>query len=1223
MHTKKFTAAIPWLLAPVLWAAEQGGRLRVDNGWLMHGDRPVWGWVQHNGWWRAGQRANITRRSVGDPQGDVRPNRTEDLDKLTDAMLRFGYPGFEHNFGLWYDRRRDAHDAAPRQDAKALPPFLEQPWARSKEGRAADGLPRYDLTRFNPWYFQRLAEFARLCDAKGTVLLHKYAMQHALLERQAHYVDFPWREANCVQTTGMPDHIPAANAFYDVAHPQRRALHRAYIRKCLDTLGPHRNVIHMIGQEYTGPREFAEFWLDTIAEWQEESGTKVHVALGACKDVQDAILADPRRRAMVDVLDLRYWWRRANGTLAAIPGGRQLPGRGMESGKRQAHESSLLQIYRKTREVRERFPGKALIDALGQSRRQSWAFLMGGGSLLVAGQIEYPGKKDPLDYIQPANTDLVLPTYRFVRESLAPVFMDLRPADLERSRPDDNWCLAAPGHAYLVYASRGGALTLDLTADSATYEARWFDPRSGELRNAGPVTGGAARTVQAPDTQDWALWLQASNRKALPPEAKTPLPGQIVIDPEHPQWLKRAGGGHVFICGPGDPENFLHRGLRRADGTRDGDQQALLDKLVEHGGNCIYMQMIRSHGGDGKRDHNPFRNSDPALGLDPAILDQWDTWFAHMDRHGILVYLFLYDDSTRVWGKRGSGIGPAEEAFVRAVVTRFCGLRNLIWIVAEEAEEAYTHDESQRLGAIIRDADPHAHVVGNHHRSSTTFFSWREGGSLDHFSMQFNAAGDAAHGASTTALRKAQGRYQVIYSESTAARPDLRHAWACAMGGLMPMMLKMDIAGTPPEQLRQCRYLQRFFEDSDFYRMAPHDELAHAGTRWVLADPGCSYIAYSPKDAGALGLRQLPAATWQLRWLDCRTGRRVADTHGVTQTGDVRLPRPAGIGPWAAVWVRRANFPARAWPRRSPAEAGFDPAGLAAFTRAVGGDGVVVRDGCLVAAWGRPDRRGDWASAAKPVMSTLLLFMVHEGRLASLDARVAPWVEKALPGKKLLTKDVSMTFRHLANMTSGYARAEAPGVAWAYNDYGIALYRALLGNVLGASFDDATCERLAALQFQDGGIFGSRGGGGVNASPRDFARIGWFWLRQGAWGGQTLLPKALFAAHCRPQVPTDLPRTKAAGKDYLRVGTSGGGSDQSYLGAGRYGCNWWFNAETASGKRWAPHLPADAFYAMGHTGKEVLLVVPSLDLVVAARGDWGGVCLHKTAGLIEACAASR
>ena len=122
------------------------------------------------------------------------------------------------------------------------------------------------------------------------------------------------------------------------------------------------------------------------------------------------------------------------------------------------------------------------------------------------------------------------------------------------------------------------------------------------------------------------------------------LDGQIIIDPEHPQWLKRAGGRHVFICGPGDPEGFLYRGKRNEDGTRDGDQVVLIEKLVNYGGNCIYMQIVRSHGGDGERDHNPFVDSDPSRGLDEDILEQWESWFSLVDEHGMLIDLFLFDE---------------------------------------------------------------------------------------------------------------------------------------------------------------------------------------------------------------------------------------------------------------------------------------------------------------------------------------------------------------------------------------------------------------------------------------------------------------------------------------------------------------------------------------------------------------------------------------------------
>ncbi len=286
------------LFGLALWvasAAEEKQPPLVQNGWFVWRGEAIWGWTQHNGWWRAGQRANITRRSVGDPEGDVRPNRTEDLGLLTDNMLKYGYPGFEHNFGLWYDRRRDAHDETPRSTPDCQPPFLEQPWARSGEGQAADGQSKYDLTKWNDWYFDRVKQFADLCDEKGTVLFYKLYMQHALLEIQPHYVDFPWRPANCIQATGMPDRMPAANAFYDVSDPERARLHRLYIRKCLDVLGDNRNVVFLPSEEFTGPLPFVQFYIDTVLEWEAERGKQVTIGLCAPKDVQDAILADPVR----------------------------------------------------------------------------------------------------------------------------------------------------------------------------------------------------------------------------------------------------------------------------------------------------------------------------------------------------------------------------------------------------------------------------------------------------------------------------------------------------------------------------------------------------------------------------------------------------------------------------------------------------------------------------------------------------------------------------------------------------------------------------------------------------------------------------------------------------------------------------------------------------------------------------------------------------------------
>jgi CubicO group peptidase (beta-lactamase class C family) len=234
----------------------------------------------------------------------------------------------------------------------------------------------------------------------------------------------------------------------------------------------------------------------------------------------------------------------------------------------------------------------------------------------------------------------------------------------------------------------------------------------------------------------------------------------------------------------------------------------------------------------------------------------------------------------------------------------------------------------------------------------------------------------------------------------------------------------------------------------------------------------------------------------------------------------------------------------------------------------------------------------------------MLFFAVNEGKVASVDHLV-----KDL-GWNLIDKDKTMTMRHLANMVSGYARGEAPGAAWAYNDYGIKLYKLSVFDKIfneGSANNAATKpNRLGALQFQDGSIFSSRGGYGLSTSPRDFARIGWFWANRGTWNGNQLIPKQFFDDYMKPGVPGNLPRTARSGSDYLNIGTDGGPSDQSQWGPGIYGFNWWFNARVGTSNNLAwPDAPADLFMANGHWNRELMVVIPSLGVVAAARGSWG------------------
>lgn len=472
-------------------AAPPANPLALTNGWLTVGEKLLAGGRLGTVWWRGSTLpSRAAEFGVGVTRfvpGRVGPGFTDDLDELTDQMGTGGLAMLDHHWGLWYDRRRDDHQMARRIDGEVWAPFYEQPWARSGRGRAWDGLSRYDLTKFNPWYFARLKQFADLCERKGLVLVQQMYFQHNVLEAGAHWADFPWRPANCLQGTGFPEppeyaggkRVFMAEAFYDVSHPVRRDLHRRYIRHCLDVLGACPNVVFQIGEEFTGPLSFTIFWHDTVAEWEKEKGRKVLVGLSCTKDVQDAILTDPRRAPLVSIIDLKYWWYTAAGETYAPKGGESLAPRQQLRAWKRGKSRSDASVARAVRQYRTKYPDKAVTVSLDGA--DGWAVVAAGGSIPRLPRDTDPGLRAALTHMKP-----------FEPKGLA----------------SGMFALADPGRDYLVWAPAGGPVCLELSDRSETFAAAWLDPKTGKEKVAeAPVRGGRVVELLPPSAGSAVLWL--------------------------------------------------------------------------------------------------------------------------------------------------------------------------------------------------------------------------------------------------------------------------------------------------------------------------------------------------------------------------------------------------------------------------------------------------------------------------------------------------------------------------------------------------------------------------------------------------------------------------------------------------------------------------------------------------------------------------------------------
>jgi hypothetical protein len=436
--------------------------LSLKNGWLVCDGKLLVGDVEAINWWRGNMRPSETKE-YGVNLSRFAPGRigqgfTDDLNELADDMIAKNQVALDHHYGLWYDRRREDHERVRREDAAAWAPFYEQPFARSGQGTAWDGLSKYDLTKFNLWYWSRLQQFADICDQRGLVLFNENYFQHNILEAGAHWVDCPWRSANNINGTGFPEPPPFAGdkrifmaaQFYDVNNPVRRKLHEGFIRQNLDNFTNQPNVIQFTSAEFTGPLAFEQFWLDTVAGWERDTGHKELIALTCTKDVQDAILADPQRSDVVNVICFRYWWQTGRGQFAP-KGGQNLSPRQIERQSKGGTPTDE-DLANMASQYRPRFPDKAVIASGEDERlRGSWAFVCAGGSMPVL----------------PRNTDA----------RVLAAIPQMQPwADVSKG---GLWALRETGQQLLVY-SRGNQ-PLDLSGESGAFHVHVIDQQTGEV----------------------------------------------------------------------------------------------------------------------------------------------------------------------------------------------------------------------------------------------------------------------------------------------------------------------------------------------------------------------------------------------------------------------------------------------------------------------------------------------------------------------------------------------------------------------------------------------------------------------------------------------------------------------------------------------------------------------------------------------------------------------
>ncbi|MCF7861713.1 hypothetical protein K9M79_05685 [Candidatus Woesearchaeota archaeon] len=429
------------------------------------------------------------------------------------------------------------------------------------------------------------------------------------------------------------------------------------------------------------------------------------------------------------------------------------------------------------------------------------------------------------------------------------------------------------------------------------------------------------------------------------------IEGQIIVDPNNPRWLvynrDSDSNGELdpfFLAGVGDPEMFLYYGTRNADGTRNGNQMQIINRLIENGGNAIYLDAIRSHGKNTAANmHNPYIDGDPNKGFDNDILQQWKEWFTTMDEAGIVIYFFFYDGGSHPLNTCDSKtIDIAERGFIEKMVNEFKQYKHLIWVIREEFNGEprigcpnWDTEKIHNFAEVIREYDNYNHVIavhqwpGNSHPGvdTETEFLLADDEYLDQFAMQLNYYSnvDEMRAKVLDAVTYANGRYQVNMAESTwdGSGPifdfgDIvrKKAWATALSGayymqfgwFLPESYCPDRGNCNPSNadLNYLKWLQEFMENTDFNKMVPDDQHKWIGSKYMLSNRNThSYIIYC--NGQAPGIKNIPAATYSIDWINTKTGEEAYSEYvNPSQWSSNTFPIPSQFKDSndLVVWVR-------------------------------------------------------------------------------------------------------------------------------------------------------------------------------------------------------------------------------------------------------------------------------------------------------------------------------
>jgi hypothetical protein len=382
--------------------------------------------------------------------------------------------------------------------ASAPPDFVASPlpWLRTGPGKATDGGLKFDLTRFDPSFFERLRTRVEALRRAG-IYVGVYLFTGEWLNIFRCTSDgYPFTDANNVNGVddGYTGGKQGIGALTMTAPNTITRYQDAYVEKVIDTLNDLPNVLWIVSEEAPANSTWwNEHQISHVRAYEKKKRYQHPIGYAALIRAPDTIIYNSDADWVAPQVRIS-----PNKTC----------GNGKPACKVNVNDSdhSYWEIWN---------------DTPQQNRNYAWENFMTGNQVLFMDPYVtyYPRQKRNL-CVSPAHGICSGPDLRWenFRNNLGYILkysrrVNLGDATSRGSLSSTGYCLAqtpSVGAEYLVYAPSGGPFTIDLSGmpSSRTLTVEWFNPSSGATIAGNPIpSGSSSQSFTPPFGGDAVLYL--------------------------------------------------------------------------------------------------------------------------------------------------------------------------------------------------------------------------------------------------------------------------------------------------------------------------------------------------------------------------------------------------------------------------------------------------------------------------------------------------------------------------------------------------------------------------------------------------------------------------------------------------------------------------------------------------------------------------------------------